>query len=124
MNITHISPPDPSREGVGIIVEGYGTAVIELTKKYLLDLGIAIIGEAGDGDTWTGRINYKLPADPKKGRGETVIEGGTDDPVIVCIARRFWNASNAEDYWFPYTIPSRQEAIAELADPKAWKQGI
>ena len=60
-----------------------------------------------------------------EGRGATSLKGFTDDPVVVCLARRYWMAVNSEDFdRGDVRVPSTEEARAELADPNSWTKGI
>ena len=110
--------------GVAITVDGH-KAIIELTKKSLLDLGVAILSDLNEEDIWAKSITYRLPPDEADGRGPLNIQGGTNDPVIVCLARRHWLASNRPNFQTgPVPVPTLEEARVELADPTSWKMGF
>ena len=111
-------------EGIDVLTGGQ-PARIQLTKKSLLDEGIAIVEDRDDAQPIWSLVSYPLPRDPSIGRGETLIEGGTVDPIIVCLARRYWKAVNSENFApGPVPIPTHDEALAELNNPKTWKKGI
>ena len=73
-------------EGINIEADGR-LARIELTKKSLLDLGVAVLADVEGQEPWIGQFSYELPADPALGRGLTRIEGGTTEVLRGIIAR-------------------------------------
>jgi hypothetical protein len=115
-----------SRGGCTFLADGHASVIIE-PKKSLLDLEVVVVADDDpDHDTYWQNIRFALAPDPANGRASSLsIEGGTNDPVIVCLARRYWNAVNTPGFT-PDTVPvpSREEAIAELADQRAWPKGI
>ncbi len=116
MNITHAGYTNPN-EGITAVVDGHHV-VIELTKKSLLDLGVAVMTDVNPDRPWAENLLFQLPADPDDGRSSPLpIEGGTDDPVVVCLARRYWLAANGVHFKAGLVpIPTIEEAQRENAN--------
>jgi hypothetical protein len=98
-------------------------AIIKLTSKSLLDRGVAILADIKDAEfPWVNNLAYHLDGDETDLEPSTKIVGGTDDPVVVCLARRYWRAVHElRAKPGPVEIPTLEEAKEELEDPHAWK---
>jgi hypothetical protein len=111
------------REGVDVVIDGR-PGTIPLMKKSLLDFGVAIVFDVEAGPAHWEKMSFFLEGDPSDGRGPLRIPGGTDDAVLVCLARRYAKAVNAADFHpGPVVIPTKKEAKAELKDEGAWTKG-
>jgi hypothetical protein len=121
MNITRANYLKGPQRGVRIIADGQ-PAIIKPVKKTLLDRGIAVLADTEDAPfPWVNNLGYHLNGDVTDLRPETRIVGGTDDPVAVCLARRYWRASR-EGKAKPgrVGVPALEEAKCELNDPGSW----
>lgn len=85
------------------------------TKSTLLERGVAVLLD--DEGYWSEHLSVTLP--PESDRVQPwKIEGGTVNPVIVVLARRYWDACNQSDFKEgPVPIPNAAEAAAEMTRP-------
>jgi hypothetical protein len=121
MKITRADYLKGPQRGVRIIADGQ-PAIIKPVRRTLLDRGIAVLTDAKDAVfPWVNNLGYHLNGDETDLRPETMIIGGTDDPVAVCLARRYWRASK-EGRVKPgrVDVPAPEEAKRELDDPGVW----
>ena len=123
MKITQALFLKPPQQGVHIIADGR-PAIIKRTQKYLLDQGIATLVNADDAEfPWVYNLAYHLDGDETNIEPVSKIVGGTDDPVIVCLARRYWQARHDGNLKpGPVKIPTLEEAWSELEDPSVWSK--
>jgi hypothetical protein len=121
MNITRAVYLPPPRRGIRIEVASQ-PAIIKPIRKSLLERGIAVLTDARDAVfPWTINLAYHLDGDPTNLDPEHGIVGGTTDPVIVCLARRYWQAIHVGSHphgWI--RIPTREEALEELENSSFW----
>jgi hypothetical protein len=121
MKITQAIYLNAPPRGVRIVAGGQ-PAVIKLVRKGLLDLGIAVLADAKDAEfPWVNNLAYHWNGDQTNLETAGKIVGGTDDPVAVCLARRYWQATHSGKLVpGPVDIPAEEEAQEELRDPAAW----
>src|SRR5580658_6800233 len=92
MKITNAFYLNPPQRGIHIMADGQ-PAIIKLTKKSLLDCGIAVLADIKNAEfPWVTNLSYHLNGDETDRDPGNKIIGGTDDPIIVCMARRYWEA--------------------------------
>ena len=115
MKVTRAAYLLPPYRGVRIEVESR-TAIIKPIRKSLLDKGIAVLADAGDEIfPWTTNLAYHLDGDETNLNPDNQIVGGTTDPVIVCLARRYWQTLHVGgSLRRSLKIPPLEEAIHEL----------
>jgi len=115
MKITQAIFLGPPGYGIHIIADGM-PAIIKPTRKSLLDRGIAVLADAEEAVfPWVNNLAYHLDGDETNIEAGNKIVGGTDDPVVVCLARRYWRAShNGGIRPGPVKIPTVEEAWDEL----------
>ena len=121
MNITRATCLPPPQRGIRIEVDGQ-SAIIKPIRKSLLDQGIAILADVEDAVfPWTTNIAVHLDGDETSLDPNNKIIGGTTDPVIVCLARRLWQAPHeGKRLYGRMTIPSPEEALDELENSPLW----
>jgi hypothetical protein len=121
MKITRAFFHQRPRQGVRIIADSR-PAIIKLTPKYFLDLGVAVLSDAKDAEfPWVNNLAYHLTGDETNVKDTTKIVGGTNDPVAVCLARRYWQATKSGKLRHgPVEVPTSEEAQRELEDPTLW----
>lgn len=114
MKISHAFYLASPRRGICIMADGQ-PAIIKLTKKSLLDRGIAALADIRDAEfPWVANLAYHLNGDETDLDPSNKIIGGTDDPVIVCMARRYWEAIHENKVpRGSAPIPTLEEASAE-----------
>ncbi len=121
MKITRAFFHKRPKQGVRIIADSQ-PAIIKLTPKYFLDLGVAVLSDAKDAEfPWVNNLAYHLTGDETDVEDTTKIVGGTNDPVAVCLARRYWRATkNGKLRTGPVKVPTSEEAQRELKAPTLW----
>jgi len=121
MNITQATYLRPPSKGLRIIADGL-PAIIKPTRKSLLDRGVAVLADTRDAQfPWVNNLAYHLDGDETNVEASNKIVGGTDDPVIVCLARRYWHAVHDGTFRSgPVEIPTAQEARYELGNFAIW----
>lgn len=62
-------------------------------KRSLLEMGyVVLVDGIGASARWADRLPpITIPADDAQGRAELLLEAATDDPLVVGLARTFWN---------------------------------
>ena len=121
MKVTRAAYLLPPYRGVRIEVEGR-TAIIKAIRKSLLEKGIAVLTDTGDEIfPWTTNLAYHLDGDETNLDPHNQIVGGTTDPVIVCLARRYWQTLHAGgSLRRSLKIPPLEDAIHELENSPFW----
>ena len=123
MKITRAIFRKKPKQGVRVIADSQ-PAIIRLTPKYFLDLGVAFLSDAKDAEfPWVNNLAYHLTGDDTNFEEPTKIVGGTNDPVAVCLARRYWLATKRGKLRHgPVAIPTSEEAQYELEDSTFWRK--
>jgi len=121
MNITRAAYLEPPRRGIRIEVASQ-SAIIKPIRKSLLERGIAVLVDTKDAVfPWTINLAYHLDGDPTNLDPDNEIVGGTTDPVIVYLARRYWQAIHVGKHLHGrIKIPTREEALEELENSSFW----
>ena len=121
MNITKATYLPPPKRGIRLMIDSQ-PAILKPGRKSLLELGVAVLADAEDAIfPWVNNLAFHLDGDPTNMDPANEIIGGTTDPIIVCVARRYWQAIHkGGSPHGPIRIPTLEEALHELANSPYW----
>ena len=113
-----------NRPWLELVVDGK-PALVD-TKFRLLQLGVAVLLDPGLAEPhWKQATAVVVTPDADVPDFTQTIKGGTNDPVVVALARRYYDAKNSEETDFQLgrvDVPSVEEAILELRKP--WQRPV
>lgn len=81
-------------------------AWIYTPKRSLLELGYAVlVDDVGAPGYWAAQLPpLAVPADPAGGRGPLQLQSATADPLVVGLARSYWNLCSGYGTFEPGAI--------------------
>jgi hypothetical protein len=102
-----------------LVVETVDGRFYTNTKRPLLEIGIVVLIST---DSSPITFSAEQPECQELGRPRMKIKGGVIDPVLLVIARRYWdslNSDNFKDGW-KVQIPDRETAMNEINNNDHW----
>jgi hypothetical protein len=93
------------RPALRLVIDDKEAWVFE-PKRSLLDMGYVILVDGiGSQTRWADRLpRITVAADPSVGQAELVLSGATADPLVLALARGFWNLCNGHGQFGPRPI--------------------
>lgn len=106
MNVEHAELIElDGRPALGLRIDGQRAWIFE-PKRSLLELGYAVlVDDVAAPAGWAERLPVlHVPGDPAQGRAPLALHGATADPLVVALARGFWNRCNGHGRFEPQVI--------------------
>lgn len=119
MNVSHAELLEvDERPALRLVIDGVDAWVFE-PKRSLLDMGyVVLVDGMGSTEPWADRLPpITVAADPSIGRDELALSSATSDPLVLTLARGFWNLCNGHGQFS--ARPINVEAIRARLKPSS-----